>query len=254
LATPWSRLSGLPSAAVHDVRLDSAGNQLYAAVSGYGIYVTRTPNRGRDLRIVNSADFSERPAAPGSLVSVLGGRVTRANVGAIQFPILDATDSESQLQVPFEAEGSSLALSVEAGQGRRTLGLPLAPVSPAIFVDRDGSPMILDAETGVLLDGRTAARAGARLQILATGLGRVRPDWPSGLAAPLDDPPSVVAAVRVTLDGTPAEVLRATLAPGYVGFYVIEVRLPDIVNAGYGALSLEAGGRQSNQVRLHVEQ
>jgi uncharacterized protein (TIGR03437 family) len=56
------------------------------------------------------------------------------------------------------------------------------------------------------------------------------------------------------LDGVPVEVLRATLAPGYVGFYVIEVRLPDIVNAGYAALVVDAGGRRSNHVRIQLEQ
>jgi uncharacterized protein (TIGR03437 family) len=130
----------------------------------------------------------------------------------------------------------------------------LRPVSPAIFVANvDGAPMVMDADSGLLLDAGNPARSGARIQILATGLGRVRPDWPTGLAAPLENVPKVVAPLRVTLDRNPLEVTRATLAPGYVGFYVVEAQLPDVVNAGPAELMLEAGGQQSNPVRIYLQ-
>jgi uncharacterized protein (TIGR03437 family) len=98
------------------------------------------------------------------------------------------------------------------------------------------------------------ARAGGRLQILATGLGAVKPDWPAGLAAPLENPPSVVAAVHVYLDRAPLEVTRAILAPGYIGFYLVEVQLPEMVNTGAGELYIEAGGQESNRVRVWLGQ
>jgi uncharacterized protein (TIGR03437 family) len=59
--------------------------------------------------------------------------------------------------------------------------------------------------------------------------------------------------MRAYLNGTPVEVTRATLAPGYVGFYLVEVLLPPLVNAGPGELHLEADGRGSNQVRIDLE-
>jgi uncharacterized protein (TIGR03437 family) len=49
------------------------------------------------------------------------------------------------------------------------------------------------------------------------------------------------------------EVLRAELAPGYVGLYLIEVRIPSIVNRGPAELYLEAAGVPSNRVRLWLE-
>jgi uncharacterized protein (TIGR03437 family) len=126
-------------------------------------------------------------------------------------------------------------------------------VSPAIFVDRDGSPLLLDAASGVLLDVLHPARGGARVQILAAGLGRVQPAWPTGMAAPLQEPPAVTAKVQAYLNGMPIEVTRATLAPGYIGFYLVEVLLPSLVNAGPAELHLEADGRVSNQVRIDLE-
>ena len=81
-ASNWTELSGsLPAARATDVKLDSGANQLYVALGGYGVFSTAAPHRAGQLRLVNAADFSARAAAPGSLVSVLGGKVTRAQSG-----------------------------------------------------------------------------------------------------------------------------------------------------------------------------
>lgn len=253
-ATSWLNIAGnLPSAPAMDVKLDAGGNQLFAALDGYGVYAVIAPHRLRDLRVVSAADYSARPAAPGGLLSVLGARVVAAQIADANVPVLAASDTSSQIQVPFEAKGTALSLGLEAASGRMNIPLALQNVSPAIFVDPDGTPLVLDGDSGVLLDGSKPAHAKSRIQILATGLGRVRPDWPTGVAAPLSDAPRVSATVRVIFDGTPLEVRQAILAPGYIGFYLIEAVLPDIVNAGAGELYVEAGGQASNRVRLSIE-
>jgi uncharacterized protein (TIGR03437 family) len=253
-ATPWALLSAsLPAARVMDVKLDPAGNQLFVALEGYGVYAAMAPHRARNPKVVSAADLVGRAAAPGTLLSVLGAKVDGARAGQWAAPVLANTESESQIQVPFEVTGSTLALALESRGGALTIPLALGPVSPGLFVDRDGSPMILDADSGILLDAMNPARSGSRVQVLATGLGKVRPDWPTGLAAPLDSPPQVVAPVRVYVDRAPVEVKRATLAPGYIGFYLVEVQMPDIVNAGPAELYMEAAGVQSNRVRLYLE-
>ncbi|HVN04345.1 MAG TPA: hypothetical protein VMT86_08000 [Bryobacteraceae bacterium] len=250
----WTSLStGLPTAPVTDVKLDPNGYQLYAALDGYGIYATAAPHRLRTVRLVNAADFSARAAAPGSLVSVIGGHVNSATAGNLSFPVLNASTSESQIQVPFEASASNLSLALETGRGRFTLGLPVQPVSPAIFVSRDGAPMILDADSGMMLDGRGTVHSGERIQILTTGLGKVHPDWPTGVAAPMENPPVVAAAVKAYLDRASVQVTRAGLAPGYIGFYLVEVQVPAIVNAGPAELYISADGQESNRVQIVLE-
>jgi uncharacterized protein (TIGR03437 family) len=98
------------------------------------------------------------------------------------------------------------------------------------------------------------ARAGALVQVLVSGLGRVTPTWPAGMAAPMgESAPAVVAQVKAYLDGSAVEVVRATLAPGYIGYYLVEVRLPDVVNSGASELFLETGNSLSNKVRLYIE-
>ena len=250
-ATGWVSLgAGLPEAPAADVRLDAAGNQLYVALDGYGVYAAMAPHRFAELKLLSAADYRLRAAAPGSLLSVLGGRVTSAHSGELPVPILAASDAESQIQVPFEVSGTAVALSLESSAGRVAMGLPLRKASPAIFVDRDNTPLLLNADSGVLLDSMNPAHSGGRVQILAAGLGSVKPGWPTGLPAPLENPPAVAIPVRAWLDRSPVEVTRATLAPGYVGFYLVEVQLPEIVNAGPAEFYLEADGQASNRVRI----
>ena len=250
----WVNLSArLPAATAYDVRLDPAGVQLYAAFDGYGIYATAAPHRARAPRIVNAADFSTRPAAPGSLLSVVGAQVSRATGANLEFPVLAAAEGESQVQVPFEAVGPSVGLALDTAAGSFTIPLAVQPVSPGILVSRDGAPALFDADSDLPLDARNPAHSNGRVKILVTGLGRVQPNWPTGMLAPLEDPPAVVAAVKVFLDGAPLQVTRATLAPGYIGFYLVEAQLPALTNAGTAELHVSADGQDSNPVQIVIE-
>lgn len=249
----WSLITrNLPAARATVVKLNTTGRQLYIALEGYGVYAASAPH-GAGFRIVNAADFSGRAAAPGSLVSVLGGTILRATAGDLEFPILGSSAASTQVQVPFEVSTGSIGLALEAPSGKVSAGLVVQTASPAIFVDRDGAPMLLDADSGLMLDAGNTAHSNARIQVLATGMGRVKPDWPTGLAAPLENPPAVVASVKAYLDRTPVEVTRATLAPGYIGLYLIEIQLPGLVNAGPSDFYLMANGQESNHVRIYLE-
>jgi uncharacterized protein (TIGR03437 family) len=251
----WINLSeSLPAVPATDVRLDPAGVQLYAAMDGYGVYAAAAPHRLLNLRVVNAADFSTRAAAPGSLLSVVGARVRSARAGNFDYPVLAAADDASQIQVPFDATGPSVTLALATGTGTVRFGMQVQPVSPAIFVARDGAPMLQDADSGLLLDARKGAHPGTRLLVFATGLGRVSPEWPTGLAAPIDNPPVVAANVRAFLNGAPVSVTRATLAGDYIGFYVVELQLPTLNNSGPAELYITANGVESNRVQVVIEQ
>ncbi len=253
-AAPWSVLNeALPGTVATDVRLDPFGHQLFVALDGFGVYAAPAPHRFRNPGIVSAADLTERPAAPGALLTVFGAKVRSATAGGLNSPVLDASDTKSEIQIPFEATGTSLSLALEASGGPLTFGLPLQTAAPGIFIDGDGAPMVLDADSGVILDPMRPARSNSRLQILATGLGQVRPQWASGIPAPRDNPPAVVAPVKAFLDRVPIEVSRATLAPGYVGFYIIEMVVPKLVNSGPAELYLEVDGQPSNRVRVYIE-
>ena len=187
-------------------------------------------------------------------MSILGAQVDSVRAGGVAAPVLAATASESQIQIPFEVRGDTVSLTASfAGNGVKLPSLPVAAAAPVIFVARDGSPMLLDADKGVMLDAMTPARSGTRIQILASGLGRVTPDWPTGVAAPLENAPRVAGNVQVYLDRAPVEVTRAELAPGIRGILFGGNHHPKISNYGPAELYLDVDGASSNRVRVYIE-
>jgi uncharacterized protein (TIGR03437 family) len=254
-AASWTALAGLPPVPAADVKLDAGAIQLWVDLEGYGMFQTLAPHRAGDPRLVTSSGLIARAAAPGTLFSIEGARVNSANAGGLPVPVLLATDNASQIQIPFEVRGDSLALAIDGPGGARILpSVPLLSSAPAIQLDpRDGAPLLLDADNGVLLDAMHPAHSRARIQILATGLGSVQPAWPTGLPAPADIPHTVAAPVRALLDRAPVNVTRAILAPGYVGMYLVEIEIPNIVNYGPAELYIEVDGQPSNRVRVYIE-
>src|ERR1017187_1627656 len=253
-AENWNSVSSaLYAARVLDVRLDPRRVQLYAALEGYGVFAAPAPHRGRILRLLNAADNSARPAAPGSLLSVVGQRVDEATAGGLNYPVWNTAGTDSQIQVPFEAVGPTVALALRTAAGTTVdRDLRVLPVSPAILINRDGVPALFDADSGMPIGSGNAAHSGQRIQIMATGLGKVRPDWVTGRPAPADNPPAVVADVRTYLDRNPVSTNAATLAPGYVGFYLVEVQLPVVSNYGAMELHLSVDGQESNRVQIVI--
>jgi uncharacterized protein (TIGR03437 family) len=246
----WTNLTeNIPQAKAVDVALDPAAVQLYVALDGYGVYGAPAPHRALGLRLVNTADFSTRAASPGSLVSVVGEKINSVSGGTLKYPLWN----NSQIQVPFEAVGPTVSLALETTSGTTTRDLQVLPVSPAIFVGPDGSPVIFDADSGMPLEGNVA-HPGQRLQVMLNGLGKVRPDWPTGVTAPAVNSPVVTAKVQAYLDGSELPVARATLAPGYVGMYLVEVQLPAVTNYGAMELSVSADGADSNHVQIVIGQ
>jgi uncharacterized protein (TIGR03437 family) len=257
-AAGWKSISrDLPAATAWDVRLN-ADNTLTVVLDGYGVFEAPAPHRSRSVRVVNGADMSDRAAAPGSLISVLNASVIAAtpsqlNGGAASWPVIASSSRSSQLQVPFEAAPGGFSLALQGAGEQWTVPVTVKNAAPAIFVDAEGSPLILDAASGLVVDPGIAVHAGSTVQVLATGLGRVTPDWPTGVAAPLDSPPAVMAPVTAFLDGSPVPVTRATLAPGYIGYYVVELQIPAIVNRGTAELRIVMNGEESNRVKLYLE-
>jgi uncharacterized protein (TIGR03437 family) len=256
-ATGWKAVArDLPDAPAWDVRLNP-DNTMTVALDGYGVFEAPAPHQTRSVRIVSGADLSDRPAAPGSLISVLGAKVetvgNQAGNPGVSYPVLASSQENSQLQVPFEATAGTFLLSLENSTDRWSVPLTVREASPAIFVDAEGAPLILEAASGLVVDPKLAVYAGSTVQILATGLGKVKPEWPTGVPAPADSPPVVSGTVTAFLDGRPLEVERAVLAPGYVGYYLVELQIPAIVNRGASELRIVMNGAESNRVKLYLE-
>ena len=251
-AGTWTEITGnLPAGGIRDLALEPLRGRLYATLPGAGVFWIRVPQIELALRALSAADLSNRPAAPGSLLTILGTEATRALAGGRPAPILDAGEGRTQLQVPFAVEGGLLRLQLDASDATHVLDMQLENVSPAIFVV-GGEPLVLDSRSGALTGWHRPASPGGSVLVMATGLGEVTPAWPAGMPSPERNPPRAVARIEANLDEVATEVISAHLAPGYIGVYLVEVEIPLGARAGRSELSIVAAGQLSNRVELVI--
>lgn len=242
-----------PRDKVQDLRIDPSGTMLFAATRRAGVFFTALPANGSGHRVRHAADLSSRPAAPGDLLSIHGTSIASLRANGQDAAILGTGDQSTQVQLPYSLASDRISLELEWDSGSRgPITVPLRRVSPAIFLHPDGSPFVLHAGTGALIDENYPAVPGERIHLLLSGLGAVRPNWPAGLPVPADSPPAVIAPVEVRVNGLPATMLRATLAPGYAGIYLVEVVLPAVLDEGLSELQVVVDGTPSNLAPLHV--
>jgi uncharacterized protein (TIGR03437 family) len=86
--------------------------------------------------------------------------------------------------------------------------------------------MVYRASNNSLVSPLNPVQAGDELVIFATGLGRTTPAIRAGEAAPADPLSVAVIPLEVTLDGAPLKVDNASLMPGGIGIYQINVKVP----------------------------
>jgi uncharacterized protein (TIGR03437 family) len=99
--------------------------------------------------------------------------------------------------------------------------------------------------------GSPASR-GEWLVLYVNGLGAVTPDVQSGsVPAGLS---SAVNLVSVSVGGVAAEVYFAGLAPGFIGLYQINFKVPETAPVGAEVpLIVTVAGVQSNAARLSLK-
>lgn len=261
------RLEGLPARAV-DLRVDPSGTLLFALAENRGVFSADAPMIGASVPaapgtgptgtaaptlVRNAADLGRAPATPGALLSVYGAPFLRLRANGVDAALLGKRPGNAQVQLPYGLVSSQVELSFEGDRSpSRTLTLPLRPAQPAIFLHPDGNPFVLQPENGLFMDENNPVAPGSRFQVLLSGLGAVTPDWPAGMAAPLANPPAVLAPVEAFVNGLRIPVLKATLAPGYAGIYLVEMELPAVLDEGLAELRIVAAGNASNPVGIHV--
>ena len=176
-------------------------NTLTVALDGYGVFESPAPHRTRNVRIVNGDRYERSAAAPGSLISVLGANVSGVRAGSVSYPVIAASAQSSQLQVPFEVASGTYSVALEAAGELWTAPLT-KDAAPAIFVDAEGAPLILDAASGLVMNPDVGVRAASIVQVLATGLGKVSPNGPP--AFPRRSIPAHRERRRDSVSGRPA--------------------------------------------------
>ena len=104
-----------------------------------------------------------------------------------------------------------------------------------------------------LVDPSNPTTAESVIQIYCTGLGAVTNSPPSGSPASLTTLSQTTTSVTAKIGGLDAPVQFAGLAPGTVGEYVVNVRVPSGVTTGSAVpLVISIGGVTSNAVTIAV--
>jgi uncharacterized protein (TIGR03437 family) len=210
------------------------------------------------LGLVNAATgksaFSIPVASPGSLVTIYGSNLSTITASAhtmpiptqlpgtqtqvlfdqVEAPLLFVSPSQINVQVPFGLPDiGQVELLVRTENGASVpFKVTLIAQDPGIFsVFRMASMM---SDSNPILPGDS-------ITILATGLGRVKPLVASGQPGPSDPLATGVITPVVKVGGRSLEVAFAGLAPGFVGVYQVNARVPADLETPTTDVILEPG-------------
>jgi len=223
----------------------------------------------------NAASFLPAPAVPGSIATLFGSFSLNAADQAAGSPLptilsglsirLDSTAAESaplfyasagqvNIQIPWELSGqSAVPVSVLLdGRSGPSQTLQLASFSPGIFADSSGQGAVVDTLSRLVATSNPTM-AGSVIVIYCTGLGAVQNPPTTGSPASTAVLSPTITTPAVTIGGIDAPVLFAGLAPGAVGEYQVNVRVPPGVSPGSAVpVVLSIGGTASNTVTIAV--
>lgn len=233
--------------------------------------------------VVLGAGFERGPIAPGSIVSLFGRNLAagqnlasdlplprqlggvRVLVGDKEAPLFYAGPQQVNAQVPFELAAIRQLQVVIESNGVASAPEPIQTAStrPGIFAlgpPYGNQGAIIIANTNRLAMSPTAgipsepARSLGYISIYCTGLGATDPPVASGLPGPFTPLSYVKNEVTAAIDGRPATVWFAGLAPGYVGVYQVNVEVPAGITPGSAVpVVLTQGGFHSNTVTIAVQ-
>ncbi|MEZ5357134.1 MAG: hypothetical protein R2762_31225 [Bryobacteraceae bacterium] len=198
--------------------------------------------------------------APGSMVSLFGSNLSAsqtaasttpipAELGGVRVllngaaaPLLFASSQQVNFLVPWELAPGAVSIQVDnngslSNPARATVG----STSPAVFsMAGPGSPILAFHADSTLVSRLNPARPGETLVAYANGLGPVAPEVRSGDTTPLTGLSRVVGNLEILIDGRPARVDFAGLAPGMVDVYQLNFVIPEDIT-GYREVTLAIG-------------
>jgi len=220
--------------------------------------------------------YAQQGVAPGSYISIYGSNLSDATQAfatpylpvalsavsisfdgdGLSYPGYLTFVSPGQInsQVPWEFQGhSSVGVTVWAsGLPTATYKLPLAAVSPAIFVV-GGVAAAIDYNQGTIVTSAAPVKRGDTVELFVNGLGAVSNTPPSGqvsLASPFSQ---TTATPAVMIGGVSAPVSFSGLAPQIVGLYQVNVMVPQNVTPGNAQVTVSIGGVTSAAATLPVQ-
>jgi len=205
--------------------------------------------------VVNAAS-SEPGVAPGAIqtlygVHLTGGQTAQASypwpqtlggvqvaLGGTPLPLLYVSDTQINFYVPLGIPLAKADLVVKGSFVPVAFSVNVVEEQPGIFPGA-----ILKANTTINAT-TTAVHPGDFIEIYCTGLGPTRNS--NGLDYTALSP-------TVFVGGIPLKASFSGLAPGFVGLYQVDLKLPDNLAAGAQGVILSVGSTHSNEVKILVQ-
>jgi uncharacterized protein (TIGR03437 family) len=243
------------------------------------------PPSNASKAFVNAADPSGGNAlAPGSIASLYGDSLApktavsdattqlpftlggvSVTMGGAPVPLFFVSPTQFNFQIPMFTltDQASTTLTIKQGTATNTLTVQLKPYSPALFTMNQGGTgqaatliagtASIAAPNGAFSNSRPV-KVGEYISIYATGLGDVSNRPAVGASSPSSPLSYTVATPEVTIGGVSAPVTFSGLAPGFVGLYQINVKVPAGVPAGSAVPAvLKIGGVSSNTATIAID-
>jgi len=225
--------------------------------------------------VVNLADY-QAAIAPGGLIGVFGRNLATnqvysgtplptllggscVTVNNVAIPLIAASPTQINAQLPPSLAAGSYPLVVRPVGGQAaspSMNVTVAKYAPAVFVDQEGAAIF--HQDGSRVDQFHPATRDEELTIFATGLGvTTGGKVTAGVPAP-SGPLAVTASVAVffgdpTISNSGVIVDWSGLAPGEIGVYQINCRVPGDHLSGHGLpVTLEIGGIRSPTTGANV--
>ena len=247
---------------------------------GFGIRATAASATGtlyiNPQGIVNAASFAPvgAPVSPGEFLSIFGAGFATATtiaagapfpstLGGVQVlvnntpaPLYFVSAGQISCLVPFGVTGATASFVVTTGgKTSNAVELPLARTSPGIFTVPSagtGPGAILKADY-TLVSASNPAKRGDVVQVFLTGLGSVTPAGRDGALAPSNPLSIVPGTLAVYIGGKPADILFQGLAPGLIGLYQLNVKVPGNAPTGTNvSFAIDSGDSFHDMVDIAV--
>jgi uncharacterized protein (TIGR03437 family) len=226
-----------------DIATDAVRELVAATPTCYSGFWTPYPGTlslapGSLFAITGTALAASTQAASAPLPTELAGAQLLMN--STPLPLLSVSPTEIWFQVPFEASpGTTATLTVDYGSPFEgcTVVIPISGRGPLFLPDNGGNAIFIHQGFSGLVTPQLPAQRGEVVTAYALGLGGVTPSVATGVPTPLDQLyplnwPFACYQGSASQDGPPLDVPFAGLAPGMIGVYQVNIRMPDPLPSG----------------------
>ncbi len=233
--------------------VDAPSGSAYAlTTSGLSVMpVSLTQGRGPSFRsdsVVNGASF-RAPVAPGAIVSIFGDELgdesaanslplptalsgTCVTANDVAIPLFYVSAKQINAQLPPNLPAGSVTLSVRSrntGVASAGVAVRVEAQAPGVFTLTDSAgrkvAAVFRADDFSLLTPDNYAKRDEDLVLYTTGLGATTPAVGAGQPAP-SATLARTSAPQVCIGSHPYLVTFSGLAPGFVGLYQVNIRVP----------------------------